>query len=190
MIRVFIIGVLAFGALVLVTRNLPDSAFRPAPSRDEAAQPQRVEALRGVWEGTLEMRRMNGTPAGSLAIRQTRTVDPEGVARIRIEERAGSGAVTTTDVDIVRRSDAGDAAVFERTERREGAQGRLWRGRMEGKALVWSWEDPAGGEKQSFREELMHGENGPILAVDGAGVRAGEPLLFAGRYRQVERDAR
>ncbi len=188
MIRVFGIGVLAFAALVLVTRNLPDSAFRPAPAGQRDEEPPRVEALRGVWEGSLAMTRMDGTAAGSLAIRQVRSIEPSGVQRIEVEERAADGSVVAADVEIVRRADAGKGGdLFERTERRSGAPARLWQGRMRGETLVWSWEDPATGEKQSFREELMKSADGPILAVDGAGVLAGEPVLFAGRYKRVER---
>ena len=189
MIRVFGIAVLAFAALMVVTRNLPDSAFRPAPGArpGEAAEPARIEALRGAWEGTLEMTRMDGTQAGFLGIRQVRSIEPTGVQRITIEERAANGAIVTTEVEIVRRADAGaEGDLFERTERRSGAPARLWQGRLRGETLVWSFQDPATGEKQSFREELMKAADGPILAVDGAGILAGKPQLFAGRYRRVE----
>jgi len=189
MIRVFGIAVLAFAALILVTRNLPDSAFRPAPGAKpgEVAAPPSVEALVGVWEGTVEMTRMDGTSAGSLGIRQVRSIEPTGVQRIAIEERAADGAIVTTEVEIVRRAEAGAGGdLFERTERRSGAPARLWQGRLRGETLVWSFQDAATGEKQSFREELMKAADGPILAVDGAGLLAGKPLLFAGRYRRVE----
>jgi len=185
MIRVCIIAVLAFVALVVVTRNLPDSAFRPAPRREAPAPPARVDALTGAWEGTLQMRRMDGASAGTLSVRQVRSIEPGGLTRIAVEERGEDGALASATVEVLRREDASGREMFERTERREGAPARLWIGRMHSEALVWSWEDPASGEKQSFREELLRGGEIPVLAVDGAGVRAGEHLLFAGRFRQV-----
>ncbi len=184
MIRVLIIAVLAFTALVFVTRGLPESAFTPAPPR-EAASPDAADlALReGIWEGAFEKYLLDGTFVESIRVRQVHAPATESGQRVEITAFHDDGRVVTSHADHVQ-----DAGAIECIERREDGSLRVLQGRRTPGGLLWTWSDPLSGHRESFLERLVRVEGGTLLMmVTGVGIYGDEVMLFEGRYHRAPR---
>ncbi len=168
MIRVFIIAVLALGALALIAHSLPVAV--PA------------DVMEGVWEGPFDTYSMAGERLASTRIRlEIETTEP-GVRSVRRLERYPDGRVEESSGEIHET----DAELTWRMTDPEGNETVL-AGRRQGPAIFWHTSDPSLGTQRSLREQVVHRAGGDLYTIDGAGVlagQAGQVVLYEGRYEK------
>jgi len=192
MVRVFVLGLLALGALVLVVRGLPSPAAAPRLFGGEDAITDNVEGLArwdGVWEGTL------------------RRYEPDGSLESATRERREHTTLSQSEQTLRVQDEAEGAAPQQRRGRITWQGGRLgcqiWNpdgsvmiadGRMAGRVIFWHRRDERTGLEESVREEILRLPDGDLYTLDGWGIypRSGggqARLTLEGRYRRSARDA-
>jgi len=174
MIRVFIIAVLALGALALIAHSLPVTG----PS----------DPMDGVWEGPFDTYSMTGDRIASTRMRLEIETSAPGVRSVRLLARYADGHSEESTGEI-RTEDAG------LTWRMIDAEGNetVLTGRRQGPAIFWRTDDPAGGMRRTLREQVVHRAGGDIYTVDGAGVSLagdGRVVLYEGRYERRTAEGR
>lgn len=191
MIRVFLLAVVAFAALVLVAQRLP---YQPPPAAAEAGGTAEDDEPRstgpfarwdGVWEGTLTARLPDGTVVESARVRQEHTTITPTEQKVDITERDPAGRA------VVRRRV--QRFVGERLECRvtdAGGAVKVLSGAVAGEALIWSRREPATGREETYREEVVRLAGGDLYTIDGyRRDSAGGTLVIEGRLRRAESPA-
>ncbi|HEY3174651.1 MAG TPA: hypothetical protein VGK94_02710 [Candidatus Polarisedimenticolia bacterium] len=188
MIRVFLLALVALAALVLVSNHLP---YQPLPPRavpegasgiDEPPGAGPFARWDGVWEGTLDARRSDGTLVERMQIRQVHTMSSATEQRIDVIDRGAPGSpVILRHVHRV----TGDHLECRVTDP-NGAV-RMYGGNVEGGAIFWHSLDPGAHREESYREEILRTAGADLYTVDGVQVDPkGGTLLYEGRYRRSE----
>ena len=186
MIRVFILAVLAFAALVMVAHNLGVRA----PERTDAIE-QVVEddaspfALwDGAWAGTFNIRRPDGTLESSLQVRQVYTTLSPTEQSVTISDQRSDGSVKESRG----KNTASNGELECRLWEPDGTM-KLLTGTRAGRALFWHRRDTTAWIEETFREEIVRDAGGDLYTIDGVGVYGKgreQILLYEGRYRRVE----
>jgi len=168
MIRVFIIGVLALAALVLISGHLPIA---------ESGDP-----MDGVWEGTLNTYTMQGDLVSSKRMRLQYAPEADGVRKVAISARRADGTVEEATGEI--------RDIEGRLERRlvdRRGEETLFAGTRAGAAIIWHGGDASSQARQAWREQIVRTPDGDLYTVDGVGVfgdGSARVELYEGRYRK------
>jgi len=192
MIRVFLLALLALGALVLVATRLPYQAPAPRAAHEISEEAEGsgeagpFARWDGIWEGTLTTRRPDGTIVETAQVRQESTTISPAEQKINVMDRgAGRGAVISRHVH----REVGDHLECEVTD--PNGLRKILRGNLSGPVIFWHRRDPSTRGEESYREEVLRLPGGDLYTLDGFRVDAkGESLIYEGRYRRVENTPR
>ena len=172
MVRVLMISVLAFGALVLVTQALPVQA-PPEPLPVTSDSGTTLADWEGTWHGTFNIYNMNGTLVSTVSRRIERF--PADIGQ----------DVTVTNIDgekstvVSHAHQSFDADSARSREADHDGRVRVLTGRVIGSAILWHHEDPATGIRMVSREEVLPSG---LYTVDGVEVIGDEVRFYEGRY--------
>jgi len=187
MIRVFILSVLAFAALVMVARNLRGRAPEPTEVIEQIVEDESTPFARwdGAWEGTFNTRRPDGTLESSVQVHQEYTTITPTEQKVTITDRLADGTVKESRGQNTEVNGALECRLWEP----DGAM-KLLTGTRAGRALFWHRRDAAAGIEETFREEIVRDAGGDLYTIDGVGLYGkgrAEVLLYEGRYRRADR---
>jgi len=183
MIRVFLISVLALGALVLVSRSLPEVA---APASGPIEPPPRsqgdiLSGWEGSWEGTFKAYRPDGSLEWTSQMRHDHAnVSPSQQSLVITDRRHGEPEARSRGQITLLEGGRVECRIWQADGSME-----LFTGQVAGGAVIWHRADPAAGTHEVFREEVIRSERGDQYAVDGFGVYPDGPRLYEGRYRRI-----
>lgn len=185
MIRVFLISLLALGALVIVARNLPEgsgAADDPSLTLDDQ---QMFAQWDGAWEGTFRTYATDGTLQETIQVRQVYESVSPMEQTVVITDRMPDG---TTRVSRGRNVLFGGRLECE--VRAPDGTTKVLAGRRAGNAVIWHRREPASGAEETYREEILRTLDGDLYTIDGLRTTGGRggTVLYEGRYRRVERD--
>ena len=187
MIRVFILALLAFAALVMVARNLRGHAPEPTEMIEQVAQDESSPFARwdGAWEGTFNTRRPDGTLESSLQVHQEYTTITPTEQSVTITDRHADGSIKESRGQNTEVNGSLECRLWEP----DGTM-KLLTGTRAGRALFWHRRDTVAGIEETFREEIVRDAGGDLYTIDGVGLYGKsrtEVLLYEGRYRRVDR---
>lgn len=189
MIRVFVLAVLAFIALLAIANNLPDSQPE-APERGPAGDVEEISVFsryNGRWQGRLTAYRLDGTPISSVTVRREHTLISPTEQSVLISFQYEDGRRETTRA--TNRVVDGD---LESEVHRPDGSSLVLTGKRVGGAIFWFWRDEASGSEESRREAVLALEDEDLFTVDGVRHRSTEAddlVVLEGRYRRVRQDA-